>query len=114
MLIFLKNIIVIVLLVVAVYFASLYGDLAKNQLLKILNIPGSSVAGASTEKAEEISGKIKSDVNVQLEIVKQQALNFTIGDAINSFSRLQKVQKDFISLKEYTEEKVNDMLESKK
>lgn len=110
---FFKNISLIVALVAIVYFVSHYAGFAQSELMKMFNIPGSSVAGASTKKAEEISEKIKSDVEGQLGILQKQALSLTIGDAINSLSRLQKVQKDFNSLKDYTEEKVNDVLESK-
>ena len=110
---FLKNIFLILALVAIVYFVSHYGGFAQSQLFKMFNIPGSSVAGASTKRAEEISGKISSDINDQLEILKKQALNLTLGDAINGLSRLQKVQKDFNSLKDYTEKKANDVLESR-
>lgn len=111
---FFKNISLIVALVAIVYFASNYSGFIKSEVMKLFNIPGSSVAGASTQKAEEISGEIKSDIEKQLNILQKQALNLTLGNVINNVSRLQKVQKDFNSLKDYTEEKVADMLKSKK
>lgn len=111
---FVKNILLIVALVLIVYFVSRYSGFIKSEAMKLFNIPGSSVQGVSTKKAEEISGKISSDVSKQLEIAQKQILDLTLSDVINSVSRVQKIKNDFDSLKDYTEDKVNDMLKSKK
>ena len=112
--VFLKNISLIIALILIVYFTANYSGFLKSEAMKLLNVPGSSVQGASTKKAEKVSGKIKSDIEDQIQILQKQALNLTLSDAISSFSRLEKVRNDFNSLKDYTEEKVNDMLKSKK
>jgi len=111
---FIKNISLISALVLIIYFASYYSGFIKSEAMKLFKIPGSSVQGASTKKAEDVSEKIKSDIQDQLKILQKQVLNLTLGDAINSFSRLEKIQHDYNSLKNYSEEKINDMLKSKK
>lgn len=109
---FFKNISLIIALLVVVYFISHYAGGLKSEILKFFNIPGSSVQGTSTKRAQEISEKIQSDIGDQIDIAREQFLNVTLGDVINDLSRLQKIQHDFNSLKDYTEEKVNNVLKS--
>lgn len=80
----------------------------------MLQIPGSSVKGASTERAEELSEKFKSDLSNQFVILQEQVLNLTLGDVINGLVRLQKIPQDFHSLQEFTKEQLNDMVKSRK
>jgi hypothetical protein len=110
----LKNISLIFALVAVVYFASHYSGTIKSEILKTFNIPGSSVAGASTKRAQEISGKISSDIIGQVDVLQKQSLNLTLTDAINGMSRLQKISRDFNTLKDFTEKKASDMLKSGK
>lgn len=82
--------------------------------MQLLNIPGSSVQGVSTSKAQEITGKIKSDMSGQVGIVKDQLLQLTVGDIVGVLSRAEKIPKDFRAVEEYTKEQIGDMLKSKK
>lgn len=98
----LKNVSLLAALVVVVYLVANYAGSAKTRIFSMLDIPGSSVKGASTEKAEEISEKFKSDIGEQVSLLQKQALNVTLGDAITVVSRLQKIPQDFQTLQEYT------------
>lgn len=111
---FFKNISLVVALVVVVYLVANYSGLVQTTLLQLLNIPGSSVKGASTQRAQELSEKFKSDLRDQFAILQEQALNLTLGDAINGIYRLQKIPKDIHTLQEFTKEQIDDMLKSKK
>lgn len=111
---FLKNIALVIALVVVVFFAANYGGSLKNQVLATFNIPGSSVKGASTERAQEISEKFKSDLGSEFDIITEQVLNLKISDAIDGISRLQKIPRDFQSVKEYTQEQISHFSKKKK
>lgn len=110
----LKNISLLIALVAVVYIVANYSGFAKNQVFSLLHMQTSEVKGASTQKAEEVSNKLKSDVTEQFEIVKEQALSFSVEDAINAFSRLQKVPEDFESIKSYTQEQIDRVIQSRK
>ncbi len=111
---FLKNISLLIALVVVVYLVANYGGSFKNQAMALLNIPGSSVKGASTERAQEISDKFKSDLGSQVDIITSQVLNLKVSDAIDGFSRLQKIPKDIKSIEDYTTEQINNFSKKKK
>lgn len=109
----LKNLSLLTALVVIVYLVANYSETVKSQVLHMLNISGSSVKGASTERAEEISEKFKSDIGMQLGILQEQALNVTLGDAITVISRLQKIPQDFHSITEYTSNQIENFTSKK-
>ncbi|HSA83561.1 MAG TPA: hypothetical protein VLF20_01595 [Patescibacteria group bacterium] len=98
----LKNVSLIVALIVVVYLVGNYSGTVKNQIMDVFDLAGSSVKGASTEKAEEISGKLQTDIAAQVDTLQKYALDLTLGDAIALFSRFQQVPKDFHSIREYT------------
>ena len=109
----LKNISLIFALIVVVYLVGNYTGVVKSSVMQVLNIPGSSVQGISTKKAQEISEKLKSDVIWQAGVAQDQIINLTVGDAVEVLSRLQKIPQDFRLVEQYTKEKLNDMLKSK-
>ena len=109
----LKNLSLLIALVGVVYLIANYGGSVKNRIFDTFNIPGSSVKGASTQKAEEVSKTLKEDLGEQFEIVKEQALKFSLGDAFTTVSRLQKIPQDFQSIKEYTQEQINHVIKSR-
>ncbi len=80
----------------------------------MMNVPGADVKGASTKRAEEISGKLSSDIGNLLEQTKIQALDLTLGDAISGLSHLQKVPQDVHSMQEFTTEQIDSVLKSRK
>ena len=110
---FLKNISIIIAIIAVVYIVANYSGLVKSTVMQLLNIPGSSVAGVSTKRAEEISGKISSDVQGQFGIAQEKVLSLTLSDAINSLSRLKKIQQDFNSIKDYSEEQIRNLMKVK-
>ena len=110
---FLKNISLLIALVVVVYLVANYGGSIKNQVMGMLNIPGSSVKAASTQRAQEISDKFTSDLSSEIDIVTSQVLNLKVSDAINGFSRLQKIPRDIKSMQTYIKEQTNSVLKSK-
>lgn len=109
----LKNIFLLLVIVFIVYFFAQHAGAAQNQLFSFLNIPGSSVKGASTEKAQEVTGKLGSDVGNGLEQIKQQALQVSLGDALSGLSRLQKIPQDFHTVQEFVKGQVNHVIQSR-
>ena len=108
-----KNIFLVLVIAFLVYFFAQYAGTAQNQLLSVFNLPGSSVKGASTEKAEEITGKIGSDIGSGFEQIKQQALQVSLGDAITGISRLQRIPQDFQTVQEYVRGQVDHVIQSR-
>ena len=109
----LKNLSLLTALLVIVYLTANYAGDAKSRVFAMLNIPGSSVKGASTERAQEISEKFQSDIGAQLGVLQEQALNITLGDAITVISRLQKVPQDFHAIQEYTSNQIENFTQKK-
>jgi hypothetical protein len=103
-----------ILLVGIVYFVANYAENGKNQLLFLLNIPGSSVKGASTDRAHEISQDFATDIGKQVESAKTQAMEIKIGDIVGFFARLQKIPHDMGAMESYVKEQTGNMLESRK
>lgn len=110
---FFKNISVVIALVVVVYLVANYGGSLKNQIMSQLGIAGSSVKGASTSRAQEISDKFKSDLSSQADLLVNQVLNLKVSDAIDGFSRLQKIPRDAHSLQTYIQSQAATMVQSK-
>jgi uncharacterized protein YjbJ (UPF0337 family) len=108
-----RNIFFIALLVGGVYFVANYGGGLKNQALSMVGLSDGDVKGASTKKAEEVSGKISNDVENQLDVAKDQALNMRVSDALNAISRFQRVPKDFNSISGYVQDQMGNMLQSR-
>jgi len=108
-----KNLSLILALLFVVYAVANYSGIATSSLMEVLNIPGSSVQGASTERAQDISGKIGTDVGDQVEIARSYILDVKVADAVAGFARLQRVPKDVQSITTYTKEQVNHVLQSR-
>jgi hypothetical protein len=113
-LIIVKKISLGIVLFVSIYFFVQYIDIAKNQFFSLLQIPTSDIKGASTQKAKEVSGKIESDIGNEFEQIKTQALQVSLGDAIASVSRLQKIPQDVQSIQGFVLEQVGSMIQSRK
>jgi|SRR6185369_11509215 len=109
----LKNVSVLGALVFVVYIVANYAGSAQTRLLSLMNLPETSVKGISTDRAQDIGDKFKSDVESQLNILEEQALNFTLGDAITTVSRLQRIPQDFHSIQEYTSQQIENFTKKK-
>jgi hypothetical protein len=109
----LKNLSLLTALLVIVYLVANYAGDAKSRIFAMMDIPGSSVKGTSTQRAQEISEKFKSDIGMQFGVLQEQALNFTLGDAITVVSRLHRVPEDFHSIQEYTTNQIQNFTQKK-
>ncbi|HZE87537.1 MAG TPA: hypothetical protein VE090_05035 [Methylomirabilota bacterium] len=109
----LKNIALIIALVVAAYLIANYTGTVKSTVMELFHISGSSVKGASTERAQEISQEIGSDFGSQFDVVKEQLLNAKVSDAISGISRLQKIPKDIKSLENFAQEEMQNFTKKK-
>ncbi len=110
----LKNFVLIIALIAVVYIIGNYNGLAREQLFAVLKIPESSVKGASTERAQEISDQFKSDLTKQTLVLEGQILNLRVSDAISILSRVQKIPQDIHSIQEYINDQAGSVLKSKK
>lgn len=110
---FFKNLSIILALIVVVYVVANYSGIATSSVMQMFNISGSSVQGASTEKAQEVSENIGSDVGNQVENARSYVLDVKLVDAFNGVMRLQQVPKDVQNITTYTREKVEGMVQSR-
>ena len=97
-----------------VYFVVNYSGPVKDKFLTLLHLSSNSVKGASTKRAETISGQIKSDVNNQIDSIKNQALNVKVSDLMNTVSRLQKIPHDINSVENYFKDQLTNLTKTKK
>jgi len=109
----LKNISVFAALVFVVYLVANYEESAFSRILTLLHLPQTSVKGISTERAHDISDKFTSDISSQLADLEDQALNFTLGDAITELSRVQKIPRDFQSIETFTTQQIDGFMKRK-
>jgi hypothetical protein len=108
-----KNISIILALIVVVYVVANYYGIAASSVMDLLHIPGSSVQGASTYRAQEISGDIGNDVGGQVENARSYILDVKVADAMHAVMRLQQVPKDVQNITTYTREKVEGVVQSR-
>ena len=110
----LRNLIMIIIIVGVVFMFSNYAEPVKNMVFGMLNIPNSSVLGASSQRAEEFSQKVGSDIGGHLENLQKQALNIKMGDIVNTLSRAQKIPQDLNTAREFIKEQADNVLQSTK
>lgn len=85
----------------------------KTKLLYVLHIPDKAVKGTSTQRAEDISSQIKSDIASSAAVLKEQVLNVRVADALGEFHRIQKIPRDINSLKEFAQDQLTNLLKKK-
>lgn len=100
---FLKSIFIIAVIASAIYFLPKYVGVFKQI----------GVKGASTERANEISSRIGSDIQDQVDATKQQILDMKISDIIDGASKLSKISQDIKNGQKYLKEQVDNVLKSK-
>lgn len=110
----LKNIFLILFIIGVVFAVSQYAEPLKNKAMGILNMEDSEVLGASSSRAGEITKKVSSDIGKQLEGVQKQVLQVTLGDVVNTVSRLQKIPQDINSVHKFVQDQAENVLQSKK
>ena len=101
----------IVGIVIAVF---VFSSGIRNTVLGTFNKETGSVKGISTKRAQKITSQIASDIGDGFDIAKKQVLNIKIGDALNYFSRLQKIPQDIQSGGQYVQEQMNSFINKKK
>ena len=101
----LRNLLAVIVLVAIIYGVSNYYGLAQQTV---------GVKGASTQKAEEVSTEIQSDLGKQAEKAADSASSVTVGDIIGFFGRFQKIPEDLQNIKEYSEEQINNFTNKEK
>ena len=99
-----RNIIAVLALVVVLYIVTNYTGVVQEQI---------GVKGASTTRGQGIAGRISQDVGTQVDTAKEQAMHISLSDAVNYFSRFQRVPQDINNLINFTQGQLNNMLESK-
>src|SRR4029078_5613456 len=97
----LRNLLLIVVIVGVVYMFGSYAEPVKNMAFSMLHLPNNSVLGASSQRAEEFSQKVVSDIGVQAANLQKQILNIKLGDVVNTLSRAQKIPQDLNTAREF-------------
>jgi hypothetical protein len=100
----LRNLIAVLALVVVVYLVTNYSGLLQQQV---------GVKGASTVRGQNIAGQISHDVGTQVDAAKNQAMHVNLSEVVNYFSRFGRVPKDVSDIKNYVQEQMKNVLESK-
>ena len=98
-----RNVVAIIALFVVVFLVTSYAGWIQEQI---------GVKGASTTRAQNIAGKIGSDVGSQVDVAKQQAMHVSLPEVVTYFSRFQRIPKDISDIKNFTQEQVNNVLQS--
>jgi len=99
-----RNIIAVIALVVVVYIVTNYAGVIQEQI---------GVKGVSTSRAQEIAGKIGSDVGSQVSAVGNQAMQLRLSDIVKEVSRFQRIPRDVAAIQAYVQEQYNGMVKSK-
>ena len=100
----LRNLIAVLALIVVVYLVTNYAGMFQQQV---------GVKGASTVRGQNIAGQISNDVGTQVNAAENQAMHINVSDVIHYVSRFQRVPQDITSIKNYAQNQINSVLESK-
>jgi hypothetical protein len=99
----LRNVIAVLALIAVIYIVTNYAGLIQQQI---------GVKGASTERAQGIAGQISQDVGSQVDAAKNQAMHVSLSDVMNYVSRFQKIPKDITDIKNFSQDQINNVLQS--
>lgn len=106
----LKNIFLVLLLVGVVWMISYYAEPVKNTALGMMKIQDNNVLGASSKRADEITGKVGSDIGAQAANIKDQVLSISLGSVLQTLSRAQKIPQDIQSAGEYIKKQADTIM----
>ena len=98
-----RNLIAIVALIAVVYIVSNYTGVIQQQV---------GVKGISTDRAQDISSNISSDIGREIDAAQQKALQVNLGDVMNGLSRFQKIPRDINAMKQYLQEQYDQLTSS--
>jgi hypothetical protein len=99
-----RNFIAVLALIVVVYIVTNYAGMIQQQV---------GVKGASTVRGQNIAGQISNDVGTQVDSAKDQAMHLNLSDVMNYISHFKRVPQDISSIRNYAQDQINNMLESK-
>lgn len=83
-------------------------------VLPAVSVPEADVQGIATDRANEISGELFSDLSDAGETVQKDVFEVTIGDIFSSVLRLQQVPADIQNTRDSFSDYVGSVLESRK
>lgn len=109
-----KRLVLIGLVIAVLYGVIRYRDVAQNSFTAFVPFAPTNVLGLSTKKANEVTGKLQSDIGDGVKQAKKQALQISLGDVINGFTRLQRIPQDANTLKAYVQDHIEHVIESRK
>jgi hypothetical protein len=98
-----RNLIAIIALVAVVYIVSNYTGVIQQQV---------GVKGIRTDRAQDISSNISSDIGREIDAAQQKALQVNLGDVMHWVSRFQKIPRDINATKAYLQEQYDAMVKS--
>lgn len=101
----LRNIIGVLLLCAIAYFVYNYYGTAQSAV---------GVKGASTEKAQEITENVKSDLDKQADQAAESASQVTVGEIVGFFGRFQKIPEDISNTRQYLEGQAENLINREK
>src|SRR6266404_5864981 len=99
-----RNVIAVIALIAVIYVATNYAGQIQQQI---------GVKGASTSRAQGIAGQITRDIGSQVDVAKQQAMHISLSDILHEVSRFQRIPQDINNVKNFAQEQVNNVIESK-
>ena len=111
----LRNLFFFLILIIVVLFASHYAHYVRAVALTLLQTKTTdeSVQGVSTNKTEELSEKMKSDLYHQALFIKEYSLQISVADVLGIVSRVDQVPDDFDSVKSYSQDFFDRMIQSR-
>lgn len=98
----------VVLVIVGAIFA-FNNPTVRDRLITTFHLYGGSVKGINTQRADDITTQLNSDINHQIDQAKNQALNIRVSDILGFFNRTQKIGNDFKSMQNYVKTQVGNI-----
>lgn len=97
----LRSLVAVVILGAIVYGVYNYYGMAQNAV---------GVKGASTQKAQEITESVKSDLDQQADKAAESASQVTVGEIVGYFARFQKIPEDISNARSYLESQTENLI----
>lgn len=121
---FIFNTLIILILVIVGFIATVYGETIKYQILTLVANPQSArVLGAqvlhkgpmpdANKKAAEVGQALQTEVHHQVDTVKEKTLNTKVSDVIDFGAKVKKIANDISNIKASIIEKVQELAKKK-
>ena len=108
---FVRNMLVIFLLIGVVIGATMYSDKVKSFVMSALKTSGSQVLGANTQELNKysVTKQVHAEAQNALDQGKKQVMQIKIGDIVNSFSQAQKIVHDVNGLQQMVHQQLQSL-----